>query len=110
MCKEASEWVMREFLGVEEPDPEPMEMPETELEDTPAVTWWAARETASSWIEGSALRLEEAYGDHTAISETNPEPPTRPGWVYARDRMVFIDGSHKGARAEFLRDPEGGIR
>lgn len=112
VCKEASEWVMREFLGVEEPDPEPMEMPETELEE------YAGRyvvggtgDSVELRIEGSALRLEEAYGDHTAISETNPEPPhpARVGF-YARDRMVFIDGPHKGARAEFLRGPEGGIR
>ena len=43
-------------------------------------------------IEDSALRFEESYGDHSAISETNPElpPPARAGF-YA-DRMVLIDG------------------
>jgi hypothetical protein len=112
VCEEASEWVMRELLGVEETDPEPMEMPETELEE------YAGRyvvggtgDSVELWIEGSALRFEEAYGDHSAISETNPEaPPPARGAFYARDRLVRIDGPYKGAKAEFLRGPEGGIR
>lgn len=112
VCEEASEWVMREFLGVEEADPEPMEVPETELEE------YAGRyvvggtgDSVELRIEDSALRFEESYGDHSAISETNPElpPPARAGF-YARDRMVLIDGPYKGAKVEFLRGPEGGIR
>jgi hypothetical protein len=62
-------------------------------------------------IEGSALRFEAAYGDHSAISETNLEaPPPARAAFYARDRMVLIDGPYKGERAEFLRSPEGEIR
>jgi hypothetical protein len=62
-------------------------------------------------VEGTALRIEEAYGDRSAISETVSEPPPpAQARFYARDRIVLVDGDQKGARAEFLRGPEGRIR
>jgi CubicO group peptidase (beta-lactamase class C family) len=112
VCQEVSEWVQREFLGVEEEDPEPMDVPEAELEE------YAGRYVMSGTgdavelrVEGSALRFEEAYGDLPVISETNPEaPPPALAGFYARDRMILVDGPYKGARTEFLRNAEGSIR
>ncbi len=112
VCREVSEWVRREFLGVVQEEPEPMEMPNAELEEySGRYVLGGVGDTVELRIEGSALRLEEAYGDRSAISEENPEPPppARVGF-YARDRMILVDGPYKGAKAEFLRGPEGGIR
>jgi CubicO group peptidase (beta-lactamase class C family) len=111
VCEEASEWVMSELLDVKEANPELIEMPETELEEYAGrYVVFGTGDSVELRIEGSALRFEEAYGDHSAISETNPEaPPPARAAFYARDRMVLIDGPYKGERAEFLRGPEGGI-
>jgi hypothetical protein len=62
-------------------------------------------------VEGAALRFEEAYGDRSALSETEPEPPPPArARFYARDRIILVDGPYKSARAEFLRGPQGRIR
>jgi CubicO group peptidase (beta-lactamase class C family) len=112
VCEEVSRWIRRELLGVEEEEPEPMEVPQGELEE------YAGRyvlggmgDTIDLRVEGTALRIEETYGDRSAISETvsEPPPPARARF-YARDRIVLVDGDQKGARAEFLRGPEGCIR
>jgi CubicO group peptidase (beta-lactamase class C family) len=108
VCKEVSRWVRREFLGVQEQEPEPMEVPEAELEE------YAGRyvlgDTIDLRVEGVALRFEEAYGDRSTISETEPEPPPPArARFYARDRIILVDGPQEGERAEFLRSPEGRI-
>jgi CubicO group peptidase (beta-lactamase class C family) len=112
VCEEVSEWAMREFLGVEEEDPEPMEVPEAELEEyIGRYVVGGTGDVVELRAAGSALRFEEAYGDHSAISETNPEPPPPAlARFYARDRMILVDGPYKGTRAEFLRGSDGHIR
>jgi hypothetical protein len=62
-------------------------------------------------VEDAALRFEEAYGDRSAISATEPEPPPPARARFcATDRIILVDGDQKGARAEFLRGPEGRMR
>src|SRR5829696_5385268 len=112
VCKEVSKWVQRAFLDVEEEEPEPMEVQEAQLEEYAGrYVLGGTNDAVELRIEGSALRLEEAYGDRSAISETNPElPPPALARFHARDRMILIDGPYRGAKAEFLRNPEGAIR
>jgi len=112
VCKEVSKWVQRAFLDVEEEEPEPMEVQEAQLEEYAGrYVLGGTNDAVELRIEGSALRLEEAYGDRSAISETNPEPPPPAlARFHARDRMILIDGPYRGAKAEFLRNPEGAIR
>jgi CubicO group peptidase (beta-lactamase class C family) len=112
VCKEVSEWVRREFLGVQEEEPEPIEVPEAELEEyAGCYVVGGTGDTVDLRAEGEALRFEETYGDRSMIFETIPEPPPRArARFYARDRLILVDGPHKGATAEFLRGPEGCIR
>ena len=112
VCEEVSRWVRRELLSVEEEEPEPMEVPRGELEEYAGrYVLGGTGDTIDLRVEGTALRIEEAYGDRSAISETVSEPsPPAQARFYARDRIVLVDGDQKGARAEFLRGPEGRIR
>ena len=112
VCEEVSRWVRRELLGVEEEEPEPMEVPRGELEEYAGrYVLGGTGDTIDLRVEDTALRIEEAYGERSAISETEPEPPPPAlARFYARDRIILVDGDQKGARAEFLRGPEGRIR
>jgi CubicO group peptidase (beta-lactamase class C family) len=111
VCKEVSRWVRREFLGVQEQEPEPMEVPEAELEEYAGrYVLGGTGDAIDLRVEGVALRFEEAYGDRSTISETEPEPPPPArARFYARDRIILVDGPQKGERAEFLHSPEGRI-
>jgi CubicO group peptidase (beta-lactamase class C family) len=112
VCKGVSEWVRREFLGVQEEEPEPMEVPEAELQEYAGrYVMGGTGDAIDLRVEGVALRFEETYGDRSVISETEPEsPPPARARFYARDRIILVDGPHKGARVEFLRGAEGRIR
>jgi hypothetical protein len=112
VCGEISRWVRREFLDVEEEEPEPMEVAQGELEE------YAGRyvlgdtgDAIDLRVKDAALRFEEAYGNRSALSETDPEPPPpAQARIYARDRLILIDGPHRGSKAEFLRASQGRIR
>jgi len=112
VCEEVSRWVRREFLDVEEEEPEPMEVARGVLEEFAGRYMLGGTGDAIVLrVEGAALRFEEAYGDRSALSETEPEPPPPArARFYARDRIILVDGPHRGARAEFLRGPQGRIR
>jgi CubicO group peptidase (beta-lactamase class C family) len=111
LMKEVSEWVQREYLGVEKDNPEPVELPEAELKE------YAGRYVVGGTgdvirlrAEDGALMFEETYGDLSAISETNPElPPPARARFHDRDRMILVDGPYQGVWGEFLRGPDGRI-
>jgi CubicO group peptidase (beta-lactamase class C family) len=112
VCEEVSRWVRRDFLDVEEEEPEPMEVARGELEEYAGRYVLGGTGAAIELrVEGAALRFEEAYGDRSALSETEPEPPPPArARFYARDRIILVDGPHRGTRVEFLRGPQGRIR
>jgi CubicO group peptidase (beta-lactamase class C family) len=112
VCEEVSRWVRRDFLDVEEEEPEPMEVARGELEEYAGrYVLGGTGDAIELRVEGAALRFEEAYGDRSALSETEPEPPPPArARFYARDRIILIDGPHRGTRVEFLRGPQGRIR
>ena len=112
VCGEISRWARREFLDVEEEEPEPMEVAQGELEEYAGrYVLGGTGDAIDLRVEGAALRFEEAYGDRSALSEAEPEPPPPArARFYARDRIILVDGPHTGARAEFLRGPQGSIR
>lgn len=111
VCKEVSEWVQREYLGVEEDDPEPVEVTEAELKEyAGSYVLGGVGDIVRLRAEDGALIFEETYGDHSAISETNSEtPPPARAKLHDRDRMILVDGPYKSARGEFLRGPDGRI-
>ena len=108
VCEEVSQWVRRDFLDVEEEEPEPMEVARGELEEYAGrYVLGGTGDAIELRVEGAALRFEEAYGDRSALSETEPEPPPPArARFYARDRIILVDGPHRGARVEFLRGPK----
>ena len=112
VCEEVSRWVRRDFLDVEEVKPEPMEVARGELEEYAGrYVLGGTGDAIELRVEGTALRFEEAYGDRSALSETEPEPPPPArARFYARDRIILVDGPHRGTRVEFLRGPQGRIR
>jgi CubicO group peptidase (beta-lactamase class C family) len=98
------------YLGVEERDPEPIELPAEQLDECAGVYANPGTE-----IE---LRIEEGrLVDHTTFKagfptkDTPPLPPPPPAPLafYDSDRVFATDGPYKGRRADFVRDGEGRI-
>jgi CubicO group peptidase (beta-lactamase class C family) len=98
------------YLGVEERDPVPIELPPEQLAEYAGVYANPATE-----IE---LRIEEGrLVDHTTFkagfptkdTPPLPPPPPTPLAFFDSDRVFATDGPYKGRRADFVRDSDGRI-
>lgn len=104
-------WVREHCLGIKPREPELLDVPAEEL----AAYTGRFRQVATGghWelrLEDGALMLHHRPGDMSHFTQTPPPPPPpmRVG-VYARDRLLILDGPYKGFRAEFLRDAGGSV-
>jgi CubicO group peptidase (beta-lactamase class C family) len=97
-------------LGLEESEPEPLELPRERLQE-----YVGSYTTPMADID---LRLEDGgLVEHVMLKggfprkDSPPGPPIPPVPLvfYAEDRVFVPGGRFKGHRAEFLRDPEGQI-
>jgi CubicO group peptidase (beta-lactamase class C family) len=110
LLRELSRVACRLFLGAEERDPEPIELP-------PEVLAHYADLYANPWAEVD-LRVEDGrLVDHTRFKagfptkDTPPLPPPPPAALafYDTDRVFVTEGAFEGSRADFLRHGDGRI-
>lgn len=102
---EIGTWVLREYLGLETPEPVGYERPAEQL-----------AEFAGKYV-GSALDLELTLKDGRLFlgvtikdypgDSPPPAPPPAPVAFYDDDRFLVEEGSMKGTRGAFLRGPDG---
>lgn len=109
---EVTKWALRQCLGLEDSQPEPLEMSTEEL------LLYVGRYVGAGSTSDVDLSLDDGKlmmrvilkgGFPTKESPPPPAPP--PMWValFAEDRLVVLDGPMKGSRGEFLRRPDGSI-
>lgn len=107
--QEMVRWALEAYLGVAEPDPEPLSLTEAELAPY-AGRYRTANGTIDLSVEGDGLvasvsyseeaiaKLRSVYGDQ--IPEQRPVPMK----MLPDDRFVVVDGPGKGARGYFVRE------
>jgi CubicO group peptidase (beta-lactamase class C family) len=110
LMRELSRLALRLYLGVDERDPEPIEVAPDELAAYAGVY-------ANLWAE-IELRVEDGrLVEHTTFKagfptkDTPPLPPPPPAPLafYDRDRVVVTEGAFKGSYGDFVRDGDGRI-
>lgn len=107
-------WALERYLGVVEPEPEPLTMTEEEL----------AGYTGDYRAIGSIVHLSAENGRLLMKTEPSPEAlarirerggeepedqPAQPIAILANDKYVLADGPAKGSRGYFVRDDSGAV-
>ena len=107
---DATKWALKEYLGLETPDPEPIESSEEEL------AAYAGRYTRPMVdIELGVLcgRLigQMVYKAGFPSRDVPPPPPPPPVTLALceKDRLLGMDGPFKDSKAEIIRQPDGSI-
>jgi CubicO group peptidase (beta-lactamase class C family) len=110
LLRELSRVALQQYLGVDERDPEPIELAAEQL-----------AEYAGSYVNPFSeadLRVEDGrLVDHTTFKagfptkDTPPLPPPPPAPLafYDADRVFVTEGVFEGRRADFVRDGDGRI-
>jgi CubicO group peptidase (beta-lactamase class C family) len=110
LLREVTRLACRLYLGVEEHEPEPIELSPDELTEYAGVY-------ANPWAD-IELRVEEGrLVDHTTFKagfptkDTPPLPPPPPSPLafYDADRVFITEGPYKGRFADFVRGADGSL-
>ncbi len=110
---ELTNWALRHYLDLNEP--EPSIIPLSGLDLASYVSRYAGAGSTSdidvtAGIDGH-LVMQMLHKGGFPAKETPPPPappPMRIGF-FDKDRWIVLDGPAKGARGEFLRNPDGSI-
>jgi CubicO group peptidase (beta-lactamase class C family) len=107
---EVTAWALRRYLGASAPEPAPLAMPPEQLAAY-AGRYTAVLDDAELIVEDSALVMRVISNGGFPLKDSPPvpsPPPTRLAF-YAPDRVVALDPPLRGARADFIRAPDGRI-
>ena len=109
--REISRLALQEFLGVTITDPQPLPSPpKTDLSEYVGRYSRPFTDVIVT-LAGGRLMIQtvQKQGFPTTTSPVPPPPPAVPFAFYAEDRLIVPEGAQKGARAEFLRRPDGTV-
>ena len=95
--------VLKECFGLEDPEPEAIEMSEEELQSYTARYTRPIMDT-DVVLEDGKLQMQLIYKGGIPSEEPPPAPPPFELVPYAKDQMMVPDGPYKGMKVEFIRD------
>jgi CubicO group peptidase (beta-lactamase class C family) len=109
--QEMVKWALEAYLGVAEPDPEPLSLSQAELAPY-AGRYQTANGVVELTVEGDQLVANVTYSDEalaklrSVYADQIPEQRPIPMKMLPDDRFVVVEGRAKGTRGYFVR--EGG--
>jgi hypothetical protein len=108
---EITKWALEHFCGVNEPEPPHLTLSAEQL-ITYTGRYTGAAADLEITVEQGTLILQDIPKGGFPTPDTPPppaDPPVRFAFVQDEDHILALDQPIKGARAEFLRDADGGI-
>jgi CubicO group peptidase (beta-lactamase class C family) len=110
LIRETRKLAFRSYVGVEEPDPQPLDFAADELAEY-AGRFSSAMADIDIRVENGGLVEHETPrgGFPRKDSPPRPGPPPSALVFYDQDRAVIPEGMFKGTRSEFLRDGHGRV-
>jgi CubicO group peptidase (beta-lactamase class C family) len=105
-----SKWALKEYLGLEEEEPQPMEASKDEL-----AQYIGRYSNPFTEVElgilGGRLVAQVTFKKGFPDQDSPPLPPSPPDplALCEKDRLMTVDGPNKGSTGEFVRKPDGSI-
>jgi hypothetical protein len=104
LIRELNDWVMNHYFGIVEKVPEPLEQSPQELSEYVGVYKEEGFGTELELkLEENGLVMHVTNGDFSSLNYVPPVVPPINIGVYAKDRLIELDGEGKGNKIEFLR-------
>ena len=110
LCANVVREALRELVGIEAPDPEPLTLAADEVAEYLGL--YSAPLTDAELVadDGSlTLKMIPKGGFPKPDSPPFPAPPPAPVAFYDRDKVFVPEGPMAGARGDFIRDGDGRI-
>jgi CubicO group peptidase (beta-lactamase class C family) len=106
--RDVTKWALQHFLGVDDPDPAPQDVPDEQLAAYAGRYTSLMQDLELTMRDGMLVLQDEPKGGFpTRESPPRPAlPPTRLAF-YGPDLVVALDPPYSDARGEFLRDADG---
>lgn len=102
-----SDWALREYLGIVEPEPAPLALSAAEL--APFVGRYVSTlNLLELSLRDASLQLDVRPNANYPGDPPPPPPSARVAFA-APDQLVILDGPMQGAKGEFLRGPDGSL-
>ncbi len=105
-----NQWALKHYLGLEMPDPTPIE---ASVEDLAIYVGLYSRPTADVELGILGGRLIGQWTSRIRFpTEDSPLPPPTPPaslGLCEKDRLLVLDGEAKGEKVDILRQPDGSI-
>lgn len=102
---------LKEFLGIEAVEPRLVSLTAAQLAEYAAV-YEATLNAHEVTVGDGGLMLQTRPAGPSPLSDGQLAPPLPPParlGFFERDAVVALDGPQKGAKGEFLRNPDGAI-
>jgi CubicO group peptidase (beta-lactamase class C family) len=103
-------WALEHYLGIRQEDPQPLSLPDAELESF-AGRYDAALGAYELTVEEGGFRVHftPKGGFPTKETPPPPAPPAVRGALCGQDRLLLLEEPFKHITGEFLRAPDGAI-
>jgi CubicO group peptidase (beta-lactamase class C family) len=110
LIREVSRLALRLYLGVDERDPEPIELGPEQLTEYTAV-YTNPFADVELRLEDGRLVEHTTYKGSFPTNDSPPLPPEPPAPLafYDDDRVVYAEGPYEGDYGDFVRDGDGRI-
>jgi CubicO group peptidase (beta-lactamase class C family) len=110
LTKEVRRWALREILGIDVPEPGPIQASEEELAQVVG-RYQGFYDDLELGMLGGKLVGQVTYkrGFPSEDVAPPPAPPPMSAALCEEDRLLVLDGPAKGAQAEVIRTPDGAI-
>ena len=110
LTSEMTKWALRQYLGLDDPDPEPMDLSEEMLASYTGLYTSPMVDLELGLGDGQlVMQITYLGGFPTKDSPPRSSPPPAPLAFYSKDCVFVTDGPMKDRRGEFLRNADGRI-
>jgi hypothetical protein len=105
-----TQWALKAYLGLESPDPEPLESTTAEL-DRFAGCYQAAMTEAELGVLAGRLIVQFIYRGGFPTTDSPPPPSPPPMWLerIEENRLMGMEGEAKGMKIDVIRTSDGKI-